>query len=78
MNNKHFPLPGFQERLRDAWLATGLTQKDVGNMIGFNRKAISNWLNGDTLPNATALGRMCKVFHVSADYLLFGNEKKKE
>lgn len=47
-------------------------------MIGFNRKAVLSWLNGDTLPNATALGRMCKVFHVSADYLLFGKEEKNE
>lgn len=68
------PLLGFTERLYDEWIASGLTQKQLGEYAGVNRKAISGYVNGYSVPDATTLGKMCKALNASADYLLFGKE----
>lgn len=73
--NKHYSPEGFPKRLKEVWLASGMTQSEVSRRIGYERRAISTWMNGDYVPNVLALARLCKLFHVSADYLLFGEEK---
>lgn len=73
---KHYPLRGFDERLRELWLMSGLTQKQIAQCIGYERKTVRAWIYGDCTPNALALARLCSVFNVSADYLLFGKEKE--
>lgn len=73
--NKRYPPEGFAERLKDLWLRSGLTQIEIGRRIGYERKTIAAWINGDYAPNILALSRLCSVFNVSADYLLFGKEK---
>lgn len=74
--NKDYSPEGFSKRLRDLWLLSGLTQTEVASRIGYERKSICAWMNGDCAPNILALARLCSVFNVSADYLLFGKEKK--
>ena len=69
------PLMGFTERLYDEWLKSGLTQRQLGEYSGVNRKAISGYVNGASVPDATTLGKMCKALNVSADFLLFGKDK---
>lgn len=72
---KRFQPEGFGERLRDLWLESGLTQTEVAKRIGWERKSVSNWIYGDHAPDILALVRLCELFNVSADYLLFGKEK---
>ncbi len=74
--NRYYAPEGFPERLREVWLASGMTQKIVSKRIGYERKALSKWMQGDYVPNILALARLCKLFHVSADYLLFGEERE--
>lgn len=66
------PLQGFTARLRDAWEESELSQGQVAAVCGVNRKAICAYVNGVSVPDATTLGKMCKLFKVSADWLLFG------
>lgn len=73
-NVKHYPPEGFTKRLRDLWIESGLSQKKVAEMIGYERKTIHAWINGDSMPNIIAFARLCYVFGVTADYLLFGKE----
>lgn len=73
--NRYYAPEGFPERLREVWLASGMTQNEVSKRIGYERKSISKWMSGDYAPNTLALARLCRLFHVSADYLLFGEEK---
>lgn len=74
--NKHYSPEGFTERLKELWLLSGLTQIEIAQRIGYDRKSIAAWINGDYVPNILALARLCSVFNVSADYLLFGKEKE--
>lgn len=75
---KHYQPEGFRERLRDLWLESGLTQAEVARQIGWERKSVNGWIYGDHVPDILAFARLCELFHVSADYLLFGKEKKHE
>lgn len=77
MGNKKRYLPQcFNERLRDLWLESGLTQKQIAERIGVERKSVSKWISGEINPNLMSFIRLCRLFHVSADYLLFGKEDK--
>lgn len=73
--SKHYPPEGFSERLRELWLTSGLTQEQVAQQIGYERKSVCAWIYGDYTPNVTALAGLCLIFSVSADYLLFGKER---
>ena len=74
MKKKIYPLEGFAGRLRELWLASGKTQKEIAHQIGASRSAFAHYIYEDGMPNALYLARLCIVFHVSADYLLFGKE----
>lgn len=77
MGNKKRYLPGtFHERLRELWLCSNLTQKQIADLIGVDRKSVSKWISEDFTPNLLSVMRLCRLFHVSADYLLFGEEDK--
>lgn len=67
-------LQGFAWRLYHEWVRSGLTQKEAAGRIGYERKTFRLWIYGDTVPNVLALAKLCRLFKVSADYLLFGKE----
>lgn len=67
-----YPLEGFTERLRESWTASGLTQGEIAQRIGTERKAFCSYINARSMPDALRLARLCAVFNVSADYLLLG------
>lgn len=71
---KHYPFTGFPERLHCELLRSGLTQAELANRIGVERKSISNYIYGVSDPQASVLGKICKQLNVSADCLLFGNK----
>ena len=47
-----------------------LSQEEAAEKIGVSRQAISRWEQGTALPDAFNLSIICKVFGVSADYLI--------
>lgn len=66
---------GMPERINDCICKSGLYCTEVAKLLGVERKAIYNYRTGETVPNATIIARMCNLFNVSADYLIFGVEK---
>ena len=69
----------FGGRLRQARKAAGFTLEDVGLLFedGPGEKAltkgtIGHWETNTTLPNIEQLMYLCRLYGVSADYLLFG------
>lgn len=64
---------GMIERLKDAYVKSGLTYVDLAKKVGFERKAIMSLIAGDhKAMNFTYFARICKELHVSADYILYG------
>ena len=55
-----------------------MSQEQLGEALGVSRQAVSKWESGQTKPDLEAVGKMCELFHLSADYLLLGKEDKKD
>ncbi|MDE5729576.1 MAG: helix-turn-helix domain-containing protein [Clostridia bacterium] len=60
----------FQERLKELRISKGVSQKELGKLIGATYSAISYWETGVNEPKLSYIIALCKYFEVSADYLL--------
>lgn len=58
------------ERLRELRTDKGLTQKELGEKIGYAQSTIVYWENNENEPTATAIKKLCRFFGVSADFLI--------
>lgn len=59
----------FQENLRKARLARGLTQEALGDALGMAPQTVSKWERGESLPDAALLPAMAETLGVSLDRL---------
>lgn len=60
----------FADRLRAARESASLRQEDVAAKLGISRPAVVHWESGRSEPKATTLGRLAKLYGVTADSLL--------
>ncbi len=58
------------ERLRDIRKDHGDTQESLGRKLGFATPTVSKWEQGKTDPDLETFKRICRMYEVSADYLL--------
>ena len=58
------------ERLRDIRKDHGDTQESLGKKLGFATPTVSKWEQGKTDPDLETFKKICKMYDVSADYLL--------
>ena len=59
----------------------GLTQSELGKLVGVSNRAVSKWESGVSVPSIETISKLCKVFSVSADRLFTGGntlEDKKD
>ena len=62
-------------RLKEARLATGMSQKEVADALHLAPPSVSNWESGKTNPSQENLKALAELYHVSIDYLL-GRDRK--
>ena len=48
----------------------GLSQNELGKMLGVSGKAVSKWENGNAKPHLDTITKLAALFEVSADSLL--------
>jgi len=53
--------------LKAARVNKGLTQNDVSEALGVNKKTVSSWENGKTMPNAKMIEPLCNLLGVKYD-----------
>lgn len=63
-----------KDRIAAVRRAAGLTQEQLGELLGVSRQAVSRWESGQTSPDAATLAALCEKLRVSADYVLLGKE----
>lgn len=63
-----------KDRIAAVRRAAGLTQEQLGELLGVSRQAVSRWESGQTSPDVSTLAALCEQLHVSADYVLLGKE----
>lgn len=54
----------------------GLSQAEVAERLDLSRQAVSRWESGEAKPSTDNFQALCKLYHVSMDYLL--NESEDE
>ena len=59
----------FNERVKLLRLEMGVTQRELGDLIGVGRTTISEYESGKIVPKQEGLIALSKVFNVSIDYL---------
>ena len=62
----------FASRLREARIAAGLTQEQLGFALDVTKSSVSAWENGREAPSFRLLPRMSQVLGRSLDSLLCG------
>ncbi len=60
---------GFPDRLRQARIGMGLTQKDLSEKIGVANSAISNYEKGTSFPNVEILYKLFTTLNVDPNFL---------
>lgn len=66
------------ERIAFVRKAAGLSQEQLGELLGVTRQAVSKWESGQTTPDAVTVAKLCRTLHVSADFVLLGKEPDEE
>ena len=66
------------ERIRNLRLERNLTQLQLARRIGVSTGTVSSYENSETNPPLDTLIKICKVFNVSADFLLGINDARGE
>lgn len=60
----------FSERIRELRIENGMTQDDVGKIIGVKRTSIYTYEKGLNYPEVRGLMALADYFDISVDYLL--------
>ena len=69
-----YKIAGLGDRLRQARLRKGLSQSGAAALCGVSQQNISRYEEGAVEPTAGALLALAKLYEVSTDWLLTGQE----
>lgn len=58
------------EKIQRLRKAKGMSQEELASNITVSRQAISKWELNEAVPDTNNIIQLCKIFGVSADYLL--------
>ena len=50
--------------------------KQLGELLNLKKSPLTDWKNGKAKPTVEQVKRICEIFAVSADYLIFGKTKE--
>ena len=64
----------FNEKLQELRKQKGFTQEELADLLLVSRTAVSKWESGRRYPNIDSLKAISKLFSVTIDELLSGNE----
>ena len=67
-------MKGVYERIKEYRIQLNLTQEYVAKYLGINRATVTQMENGKRKVSADELSKLCVLFGVSADSLLYGEE----
>lgn len=63
-------------KLKELRKNSALTQKQIADVIGIDRSTYSYYENGKASPSLEVLIKIAKVFNVTLDYIIYGEESK--
>lgn len=63
-------------KLKELRKNSALTQQEIAEVIGVDRSSYSYYENGKASPSLQVLIKIAKVFNVTLDYIIFGDDSK--
>lgn len=72
MSSENPDFEGIRQRLKELRHVTELSQDMFGKRIGLRRQDINNIESGRRVPGLTVLYRICREYHVSMNWIVFG------
>ena len=61
-------------RIAELLKTTGLTQRELANMVGVTEVSMSRYISNERTPKGTVIANIANALHTTSDYLL-GTEK---
>lgn len=61
--------------IREARTKKGLTQQELGDMVGVTNKAVSRWENGDAFPDVALLDTLSSTLGLEISEIVLGEKK---
>ncbi len=65
-------MPDLYIRILEQTERLGITGKQLGELLGLKKSPLTDWKNQKSSPTLEQLAKMCEIFAISSDYLLFG------
>lgn len=65
-------MPDLYGRILEQTERLGITGKELGELLGLKKSPLTDWKNHKSNPTLEQLAKMCEIFAISSDYLLFG------
>lgn len=65
-----------KNKLKELRKNSALTQKQIADVLGIDRSTYSYYENGKASPSLAVLLRIAKVFNVTLDYVIYGDDSK--
>lgn len=63
-------------RISEECQRNGINSNELGKLLSLKKGPLTDWKNQKSKPTLDQLIKMCEIFAVSADYLLFGTTHK--
>lgn len=64
-----------QQRIVQSREEMGLSQTELGQLVGKSKTGVASWEQGDSLPSADLLYTLSKIFNKSINYM-YGEEEE--
>lgn len=61
-------------RIKENADLNGISGKELGTLLGLKKSPLTDWKNEKSCPTIEQIIKLCDIFAVSADYLLFGKQ----
>lgn len=71
MKTREYKFPAVLKKLLED---NNMTQRQLADKIVSAQNTVWKWLNKDSLPNVLMLMEVSRVFNVSIDYLIYGED----
>jgi DNA-binding phage protein len=71
---KHYQPIGFNTRLHDTYIKSGLEVTEIAKKTGIARATVYGILYYGQTPNISTIAKIAKLLNVSLDYLVYGEE----
>ncbi len=60
------------DRIKEQSNKIGISSKELAELLGLKKSPLTDWKNKKSKPTLEQIIKMCEIFAVSSDYLLFG------